>query len=145
MNIEINNKTKSRISRPAIKNITAGFLRRQRLKNADVSIALVGDRTIRRLNKQYRGADRVTDVLAFPGEKDYLGEIIIDYAQIKRQAKAFSPSIRAELFFILIHGLLHLLGYEDDSGQGKETMRRLGEEFMGIGRGRRSAPGPKRG
>ena len=113
-------------------NVTKKFLRYHKLKDTDISIALVGDRTIRKLNWRYRGIDRVTDVLAFPGDRNRGGEIIIDYAQIKRQAGQFSPDTRTELHFILIHGLLHLSGYRDDTGRGAERMRRLGEEFMGM-------------
>ena len=85
---------------------------------------------IRRLNKEYRKIDRVTDVLAFEGEDNYLGELIIDHTQIRRQAKRFSPSTEKELVFILTHGLLHLLGYEDKTEQGKMEMERLGKEFI---------------
>lgn len=130
MNIEINNQTRQKIDLKLIKTITAGFLKQYKSENRELSIALVGDRVIRRLNREYRGLDKVTDVLSFSGEENYFGEIIIDYAQIKRQAKKFSPSPQAEFIFILVHGLLHLAGYDDKDEKGKKEMERLGREFI---------------
>ena len=127
--IEVNNKTRTKINTNLIKRTTEEFLKYYKI-NKDISIALVGDTVIRRLNKEYRKIDRVTDVLAFEGEDNYLGELIIDHTQIRRQAKRFSPSTEKELVFILTHGLLHLLGYEDKTEEGKMEMERLGKEFI---------------
>jgi probable rRNA maturation factor len=128
--VEINNKTKSRIDLALIKRITEQFLEKYKLKNKTVSVALVTDSVIRKLNRIYLRQDRVTDVLAFPGEDGYLGEIIIGYPQIKRQVKKFSGSIRKELSVVLAHGLIHLLGYEDKTAKGREEMEELGNKFL---------------
>ena len=130
--IEINNKTRSKIDLELVKKTAEKFLKYYKLKKKEVSIAFVGDTTIKELNKQYRDQDNITDVLAFCGEDDCLGEIVIDYAQIKRQAKRFSNSVKEELVFILVHGLLHLLGHEDKTEKGKKNMERLGEEFIKL-------------
>ena len=131
MNIEINNKTRSRIDLALIKKVALKFSRYYKLEAKTVSIALVGDTAMRRLNKKFLKKDRPTDVLAFPDNNDYLGEIIIDYAQIKRQARNFSGNdAKKELVFILVHGLLHLLGYEDKTETGCAKMERLGKEFI---------------
>ncbi len=128
--VEVNNKTRSKIDSGLLKRVTEKFLDYYNIKK-DVSVALVGDRVMRRLNKQSRGADRVTDVLAFPDDDPgFLGEVIIDYAQVKRQAPRFAGSIRAELVFVLVHGLLHLLGYEDETEKGRQEMERLGKEIV---------------
>ncbi len=129
--VAVNNITKAKISQKLIKNIAFNFLSLFGI-NQPVSIAIVGDRTIRRLNRQYRGRDKVTDVLAFLGDDDFFGEIIIDYAQIKRQAKRLRKTITAELAFVLIHGLLHLAGFRDDTEVGKKQMLKKGEEIMAI-------------
>ena len=78
---------------------------------------------MRSLNKHYRHLDKVTDVLSFsqqeglalnnPEEPLYLGDIIVCYAQVIKQAKVFGFSREKELAFLIIHGLLHLLGYQD--------------------------------
>jgi probable rRNA maturation factor len=89
---------------------------------------------MRRLNRQYRGLDKPTDVLSFPEndpkDSGYLGEIIIDLAQIERQAKKAKIDRENEIIFILVHGLLHLLGYEDDKETGRQEMLRLGKSFI---------------
>ncbi len=135
--IEINNKTNSKIDLILVKKVIKKFLQFYKIKAGEVSIAFVGDKVARKLNKKYRGVDKVTDVLAFPGmesnsfkEDNYLGEIIINYAQIKRQARRFSNSIKEELVFILVHGLLHLLGYDDQTEKGREKMEKLGKKFI---------------
>ena len=128
--IEINNKTKSRIDLNLVKKAADRFLRVYKKNKYEVSIAFVGDRVIRKLNRNYRETDKVTDILSFPGEGDFLGEIIIDYAQIKRQAKKYGKTIKQELVFILVHGLLHLSGYNDKTEKGRREMERLGEKFI---------------
>ncbi|MCK4539694.1 rRNA maturation RNase YbeY [Candidatus Parcubacteria bacterium] len=128
--IEINNKTKAKIDIKLIKKITEDFFSYYKIKNKELSIAFIGDAVMSRLNKQYRGKDKPTDILSFRGEGDELGEIIIDYAQIKRQAKKYSKSVKEELIFILVHGLLHLIGYEDETENGKRKMKKLGKEFI---------------
>lgn len=130
MIIEINNKTKSKIDLKTVKTVTEKFLEKNRKKNKEVSIVFVGDKSIRKLNKEYRGKDKVTDVLSFDGEEGFLGEILIDYAQIKRQAKKFNNSTKDELIFILVHGLLHLIGYEDKTEKGRLKMEELGNKFI---------------
>ncbi len=128
--VEINNKTKSKINLALTKKVAEKFLKLNKMENRDISIAFIGDAAMRKLNKTYRGKDKPTDILAFPGDDDCFGEIIIDYAQIKRQAKAYKNSARQELIFILVHGLLHLLGYEDETEEGRKKMDELGRSFI---------------
>lgn len=127
---EVNNKTRSKIDLSLVKEVANNFLKYYKKENFEVSIAFVGDRKIRELNKAYRKKDRATDVLAFPGEGEFLGEIIINYAQIKRQAKRFNHSVDKELGFILVHGLLHLLGYDDETDKSRKEMEKLGRGFI---------------
>ena len=152
MIVEVNNKTKSKIDLALIKKTAKKFLLAYKKKKEEVSIAFVGDRAIRRLNKIYRKIDKVTDVLTFPadggtsgaddladdgtgetsaGEDNFLGEIVIDYEQIKRQAKQSGRSAKKELIFILVHGLLHLVGYNDETEKERLEMIKKGEEFIG--------------
>jgi probable rRNA maturation factor len=95
-----------------------------------VAIVLAGDATVRRLNRQFRGKDETTDVLSFPagGEKlpdgtRPLGEIVISVAQAARQAETRGHSLARELRLLVIHGYLHLLGYDHEVDDG--TMLRL--------------------
>jgi probable rRNA maturation factor len=128
--IEINNKTKTKINLKSVRKVIERFLKYYKVGDKELSVVFVGDRLMRRLNREHRGKNKPTDVLSFEGEGDDLGEIIIDYAQIKRQARKYSGSIEKELFFILIHGLLHLVGYEDETDEGAGEMERLGEKFL---------------
>jgi probable rRNA maturation factor len=129
--VEITNKTKQKINRSEIEKIVEEFLKHYKIKAKEVSIVFIGDKKMRELNKSYRGIDKTTDILSFNGEGDFLGEIIISPAQIKKQAREFSKgSFRKELIFILVHGLLHLLGYDDANEKGREKMIRIGEEFI---------------
>jgi len=128
--IEINNKTRSNIDLRLIKKVSEKFLNVKGRKRYTVSIAFVGDKKIRQLNKKYRKIDKITDVLAFVGDEDFLGEVIINYSQTKRQAKKFNNNTKQELVFILVHGLLHLLGYDDDTAGEKEKMIKMGKKII---------------
>jgi probable rRNA maturation factor len=76
-------------------------------------IVLCSDYTIRRLNREYRGKDRATDVLSFNfGDPDLLGEVYISLQRAKVQARAYGLTYDEELKRLLIHGLLHLMGYD---------------------------------
>ncbi|MFH1822755.1 MAG: rRNA maturation RNase YbeY [Patescibacteria group bacterium] len=135
--IEVNNKTRSLIDLNLIKKTVKKFLNHYYSKYSgvdinkiEVSIAIVGDQATKKLNKKYLGNNQATDVLAFPGEENYLGEIIINYSQIKRQAKEYNNTIKKELIHILIHGLLHLVGYSDKSKKGRGEMDELTKDFI---------------
>lgn len=106
----------------------------------ELSIAVVGDTAMRRLNKTYRGKDSVTDVLSFgeidssdmhAQQQELLGEIIICYPQAVRQAKKAGHSISEELKLLLTHGFLHLLGHDHIKSADAKKMRNLEEKILG--------------
>lgn len=131
MLIEVNNRTRSKVDELKIKKIIEKFVFVYKIRKQEISIAFIGDKRMRDLNKLYRRKDRVTDILTFDGDGDFFGEIIIDLAQIKRQAKIYScNSFKKELYFILVHGLLHLVGYNDDTEKKRLNMIMLGEKFI---------------
>lgn len=87
------------------------------------------DPFIRDLNREYRGFDRPTDVLSFPQESlpggpDLLGDVVISVETALRQAKAQRHPLAREVAWLLCHGVLHLLGYDDETEEGLEQMRR---------------------
>lgn len=85
----------------------------------DVCVALVSDRRMRALNRQFRGKDDATDVLSFPsGERGFLGDIVIADGVAKRQAKEHGHSLKTEIRTLALHGLLHLLGYDHETDDG---------------------------
>lgn len=128
--IEINNNTSIEIDESLVMRVTEMFLRQYQKDGSSLSIAFVDDSEMRDLNFRCRGIDKETDILSFEGEDEDFGELIIDYKQIKRQAPEFSNTEQEELIFILVHGLLHLLGYEDESEEGRQKMEDLGYEFI---------------
>ena len=86
----------------------------------DLSVAIVSDRRMRALNRQFRGKDKITDVLSFPSdERGFLGDIVIAAGVSKRQARDAGHSAQTELRVLALHGLLHLLGYDHDADHGK--------------------------
>jgi probable rRNA maturation factor len=105
------------------------------LSKVELSIVLVSDAQIRRLNKLYRNKDKPTDVLSFPiGEKVngwlILGDIVISVDTAKRQAQELGYSLEEELKRLLVHGLVHLLGYDHELGGEEEKKFFELEEFV---------------
>lgn len=99
-------------------------------KDISLSIVLVDKKTIRFLNKKYRKKDRSTDVLSFNYSSDILkskkgelfGEIIICWPVIKEQAKFYQVDLKEELARVVVHGLLHLFGYDHEKKKEKKIM-----------------------
>lgn len=130
MKIEINNRTNYQIDLSLIKLVVAEFARVHKVAAQEISLAFVTDAEIRKINRTYRSLNQLTDILSFAGAGDDFGEIIIDYKQIKRQAGEFNHSVQEELIFILVHGLLHLLGHDDETEKDRLKMIKIGEEFI---------------
>lgn len=97
------------------------------LGGAELSILLVGDEEMRSINSEYRGKDRPTDVISFAmsdGEfsslnKDILGDVVISLDTAKRQAIERGVTIVEEVNFLLIHGILHLNGYDHERSESE--------------------------
>lgn len=107
------------------------------------TVAFVSDRAIRRLNCEFRGRDAVTDVLSFPGgEEEYalarelrsLGDVVISVPQAERQAEENGLTFDEEIAQLILHGLLHLCGYDHtvDAGEMNRLEVRL-RRRLGIG------------
>ena len=91
---------------------------------AFATIAFVSDQSIRRLNRQFRGIDKATDVLSFPADdSDNLGDIAISVETAARQAKENGLEFDDEVAQLILHGLLHLCGYDHETDNGE--MNRL--------------------
>lgn len=107
---------------------------------AAVTLLLTDDDYLRQLNLQYRGEDRATDVLSFPGGDpipgaenllEYLGDIAISVETAKAQAAAKGHEATAELQLLAVHGVLHLAGYGHDDEEGKAAMWAAQEAILG--------------
>ncbi|MEX5215865.1 MAG: rRNA maturation RNase YbeY [Nitrospiraceae bacterium] len=101
------------------------ILRQVRRPRAELGVHVVGDRRMRQLNKRYRKQDKSTDVLAFPMQEgpgprtDLLGDVVISLPTAQRQAKESNHSLDRELTGLLVHGVLHLCGYDHELGDAE--------------------------
>ncbi len=120
-------ESRYKVNRKRIKKTLSGLLREHGIKEAEVSVAVVGDRKMRQLNKQYRNLDKTTNVLSFsiaegeatilpPSAKNNdshilrLGDVVISYPQIITEAAAEGTLVDDKVDELLQHGTLHLLG-----------------------------------
>ena len=110
--IEVNNLTTNAIDEELLKMVCEKVLQGEKTKEKNLSIALVGQGRMREINKKYRKKNRATDVLSFPNNG--LGEIILCLREIKKNAKKENLPFEKELAQVLIHGILHLLGYDHE-------------------------------
>ena len=118
-------------------------------EHCEVSVTFTDNEGIHKLNRQYRGVDRPTDVLSFPlfdyeGESEeppvdelmgMLGDIVLSLEQAKKQAEEYGHSFEREVAFLCVHSMLHLLGYDHETGEEDELdmRRRQGEIMMRMG------------
>ena len=94
----------------------------------ELAVRIAGDRELRRLNRQFLGEDHVTDVLSFPsGEPGdgHLGDVVISWAAVRRQAAEFGHPPEAELLLLTVHGFLHVLGWDHALSAEEMEMTRL--------------------
>ena len=113
----------------------------------EVSVSFVDNAEIRDLNKKFRGIDKATDVLSFPlfdyeGESEeppvdemlgMLGDIVLSLEQAALQAEEYGHSFEREVAFLTVHSMLHLLGYDHETGEEDEAdMRRRQSEIMDL-------------
>ncbi|MEI6449189.1 MAG: rRNA maturation RNase YbeY [Actinomycetes bacterium] len=137
--VEVFNRTRVRLDDEAVARLVAGVLEAEGVENAEASVELVGERRMRALNAEHRGRDEVTDVLSFPleeagegpgpaaagaaGPPRLLGDVVVCARQALRQARADSLPPAFELAVLLVHGALHLLGYEHETDAGRMALR----------------------
>ncbi|MCI0502818.1 MAG: rRNA maturation RNase YbeY [Fusobacteria bacterium] len=116
------------------------------MDNYEVSVLVTDNEGIRKLNKQYRNKDIETDVLSFPlfeesddseeplffneTEEIVLGDIVISAEKAKEQSEDFGHSFVREMSYLLVHGILHLLGFSHDDEEEKANMREMEEKIL---------------
>lgn len=101
-------------------------------KNNPFTVAFVSDKKMRELNAQFRGKDKTTDVLSFPFEADEfetgennLGDVVISAEQAERQAKENNLNLETEIKQLILHGVLHICGYDHETDAGEMNRREL--------------------
>lgn len=114
-------------------------LTREKATDSVFSIIFVDNEKIHELNKQFRGVDRPTDVISFAledAEEEFLstirvlGDIYISIPKVQEQAKEYGHSEKRELAFLVVHGLLHLLGYDHQTEEEEKVMFQIQEEML---------------
>lgn len=107
--------------------------------SSSFALRFMGDRAMRGINRRYRGADRPTDVLSFPGddgpEGTHLGDVAISIPTARRQAAQRGEPVAREVRTLILHGLLHCMGYdhESDEGEMERLERRLRTRWLEAG------------
>jgi len=121
-----------RFSLSETQRAVAGVLTGERKNRMAVSVVLVDSRFIRRINRKFLGHDVVTDVISFPLQDDVGvdAELYVNLDRAKRQAKEYGESFHAEVLRLIIHGTLHLLGYDDNNKKNRERMRRREDFYL---------------
>ncbi len=143
MNLQIqNNQNKIKIDKRKIRSAVLKILKNLECADKEISINFVDDEKIKQLNKQYLGKDKATNVLSFSLREDeygninpqVLGDIIISVETAQKDAAYGNLTIDQEIDFLIIHGLLHLLGYDHENTTKKETskMRKKERELFNI-------------
>lgn len=137
------------IALSAVSRVVAETLRQTRCSRAHVSVHFVGDRRMRSLNLAHRGRHASADVLSFPlsgaprermpfGQED-VGDVFLCVPYLRRQARRFGVPYHEECIRMLIHGILHLAGYDHMTSRGRRTMFGRQESLV-----RRFVPGARR-
>jgi probable rRNA maturation factor len=121
-----------------IKEVVRRILKKEGCQETEVSILITDDERIRQLNKNFRNKNEPTDVLAFCQHKkreealksNLLGDVVISVETAKRQASKYGQSLPNEIYRYLIHGLLHLIGYKDESSLSYQKMKKKEEQLL---------------
>ena len=137
-------RLRARVSTERVRRTAAHALATLGRRRDDVHVTLVDDPTIRRLNARHLGARRATDVLAFnletPGPSPLLGEVIVSVDTARRQARRVRVPLALELDLLVVHGVLHLAGFDDGDPAAARRMHERERQILASPRRRRGAP-----
>ncbi len=134
VDVQIDDRYKAVVEPSSLRRAAEMTLEQHPLEDTNsLTVVVTGDQALRELNRRHRGLDRTTDVLAFPNETRgpfvdapgiprYLGDVIISFPTAKRQAIEAENDLSAELQLLVVHGVLHLLGYDDQAEPERARM-----------------------
>ena len=137
--INITNNTDESIDEKLVYKVANYALEYEKVSNAVLNIIIVDNSYIHKINKEYRGVDRETDVISFALEDDdtfvklpirVLGDIYISIDKVKSQALEYGHSEKRELSFLTVHGILHLLGYDHMNINDEKVMFQKQEDIL---------------
>jgi probable rRNA maturation factor len=140
MAIVVQNRQRTvRINTPQVKRQLLRIMTYLGCQDQELSVVFANDRLLHELNRTYRDQDRPTNVLAFPQEPigavgpsaGLLGDVVISLATAEREAQTLEQSLETRVVYLLIHGLLHLLGYDHEQGNAAaQRMEALEQELL---------------
>jgi probable rRNA maturation factor len=144
--IFVEEKFRGLVNQRLVRKIAQTVLKAEEVAHPyEVSMVFTDSETVQQLNRDYRGIDKPTDVLAFymlpqgegndsfalpPDEVTRLGEVIISYSQAMEQAREQGHSPERELALLIVHGILHLLGYDHEEPEEEDEMRKREKELL---------------
>lgn len=135
----LKNQTKIKVPLGKIRKIIHQIFQILSISNADLDVSFVGDLAIQKLNKKFRKKDKPTDVLSFPlyeakeARKGnlFLGDLVISLPTTQRQAKEYQKTFQEELYFLIVHGVLHLFGYDHEKTEREaKIMQNLEKKIL---------------
>ena len=141
MEIEVFNETEEDLSKDImeLKDFLYKVAKDEKLDNIIYNVIIIDNDRIQKINKEYRGKDMPTDVITFALEDDksfnrtdirVLGDIYISIDKVRSQALEYGHSFKRELYFLSIHGFLHLLGYDHMKEEEEKVMFKKQEEVL---------------
>lgn len=140
--VSIDDAFASAVDAAWLEGIALRVLAAEGAAGVELGVVVTDDETVRELNRQYAGEDVTTDVLAFSlregeefarggGGVEPLGEVVISYPTALRQARQAGRVVEDEVAHLLVHGILHLLGYDHAVAEDERRMRSREEELLG--------------
>lgn len=137
LNVEVDAPFDAEVDEALLRLVVERSLAAEQIAGSvEVTLVITDDEEVRHLNAAYRGIDETTDVLSFPleaangpafvtppGEPRHLGDVVVSYPRAERQAAEYGHSVRRELAYLVVHGTLHLLGYDHEAEAEREVMR----------------------
>lgn len=121
--IEVNNLTEYRVDKNILSTVAKKVLLGENRGTETISVALVGKEEIKKINKKFRQKNKPTDVLSFEiKQNNILGEIIICPDVVKENAKKYKVPVKSEMLKMLVHGILHLCGYDHERSEEEEKI-----------------------
>lgn len=135
MRLFINQKP-TEIDEENVKDLIEAILAEYDKEGKEVSVTYVDNEEIRKINLAYLNRDEYTDVISFNLEDEFddtlLGDIYVSYEQAKIQAREYDVTVENELIRLTVHGILHALGYEDDTPEKRDVMEKEENRWLGV-------------
>ena len=135
----INRHKKYRVNERLVKKIILKILKYiGKPRDTELEVIFLADKAIRPINKTYKRRDAPTDVLSFKldrdefGSRKFLGEIFISIDRAKENSRRFKADFKEEIVLYVIHGILHLFGYDDEDAASKRRMSKKEKEILGY-------------